>query len=163
MLEAAVAQVASALRVPPNRVRWETDVPGVGWGLVVHTPWARVLVARTSSQASRFSEAYTEQANRAAGMALLGALLEQYPHLVVDWTDVRGLGETPLPDMDLRRFISWAVPKADTIGWPVAPSVQVLGAWATYPDAILLVRPNPRGEREYQLRLAAWKDYNPGP
>ena len=160
MHAAARAAVARSLQVPESRVQWDEHVPDIGWGLVVHAPWARVLVARTASQALRFVEQYQE--TRGVGTALLEALGAQYPHLVVDWTDNRGLAETPLPDQDLRRFISWAIPRMAQIAWPVVPKVQVLGAWATYPDSILLVRPDERGEWEYQLRLAAWKDYTSG-
>ena len=155
MLTEAVQHVARAIGVPQNRVRWEEDVPGVGWGLVVHTPWARVLVGRTASQAERFVRDYPKSVG--FGTALLGALVEQYPKEIIGWTDTRGLAETPLPDVDLRRFISWALPKAPTISWPIAPNVRVLGAWATYPDAVILVRPAAGGGWEYQLRLAAWK------
>ena len=164
MLEATLATVAQALGVPPNRVQWQDDVPaGIGWGLVVHTPWARVLVGRTESQALRFAEQYKEM--RRGGLWLLEALGDRqagYPHVVVDWTDARGLAETPLPNPDLRGFITWSIPKMDRIAWPVTPTVRVLGAWATYPDAVLLVRRDVRGMWEYQLRLAAWKDYTPG-
>ncbi len=156
MLAAAVTEVARAISIPQNRVKWEEDVPGVGWGLVVHTPWARVLVARTASQAERFIREY--QVPKGVGLALLGALVEQFPQEVVNWTDTRGLGETPLPDTDLRRFITWAIPRMESIAWPVAPGIRVLGAWATYPDAVMLVRADKSGSWEYQLRLAAWKD-----
>lgn len=155
MLAATATEVARTVAIPVNRVRWEEDVPNIGWGLVVHTPWARVLVGRTSSQAERFVRDYQDQ--KGVGLALLGALVQQYPHEVMNWTDARGLSETPLPDTDLRSFITWAIPRAGTIGWPVVPGIHVLGAWATYPDAILLVRSDKTGSWEYQLRLAAWR------
>lgn len=153
-----VEEVARAIQIPTNRVVWE-DVPTIGNALVVHAPWARVVIARTHRQVQRFLQNYSS--NRGVGRALWDALVGQYPRISVNWTDVRGLGETPLPDLELRRFIQWALRSSETIAWPVCPEIHVLGAWATWPDAILLARKSGSG-LEYQLRLPVWKDYPTG-
>ena len=157
-LPLGVEQVARIVQIPTNRVTWE-QVPTVGRALVVHAPWARVVVARTPRQVQRFTEGYTQ--NRGVGRALWDALVGQYPTVSVNWTDVRGLGETPLPDLELRRFIQWGLRSSATIAWPVCPDIHVLGAWATWPDAILLAR-KAGTALEYQLRLPHWKDYPQG-
>ena len=149
-----VDEVARAVSVPVSRVRWEDNVPGVGRALVVHAPWARTVVARSFRQVRRFLDDY--RVGRGAGLALRNGLAQQYPKVLVDWTDGRGLGETPLPNLELRRFIQWALTNSAEITWPVTPLVRVMGAWATWPDAVLLVRTAETGVAEYQLRAAVW-------
>ncbi len=155
--EAGQRAVAVLLGRSARVVRWRTDVPNIGWGLVVHTPWARVLIARTGLESCRWPQDC--QGGTRAGTALLEALCAQYPQVCTAWASASELVEQPLPVMRLRRFVVWALGRnARSTAWMVGPGVRVMGSWASWPDAVLVEMAEPQQEPVYQLRAAPWAE-----
>ena len=129
--ETAASRVAWVLRRSTRQVRWRSDAPG-GHALVVHAPWARVIVARTAGAASRWADAW--QAEARGGDLLWQSLVALYPVEVTPWASPAELTDTPLPSK-VRGLLQWAV-RAE--GWPVTPRFFVVGSWASWPDAVLV-------------------------
>lgn len=148
--EDALQQVARSYRVSPDRLEWVEQPDRV---LLLHTPWARIVVGRTPREAVR-----------RGGMAppLREALEAIYPHLWgAPWRPAWQLREGGAPPR-LRALLRWGL---SAFGgerplrgcWSIGGGCRVLGAWATFPDAVLLEQ-GPAGAREYQVRLTPWAD-----
>ena len=155
--QAGQAAVAALLERSHRVVSWRDDIPTLGWGLVIHTPWRRVVVARTGLEALRWPQDCRDGLR--AGTALLEALCEEYPQVATPWASENELLEQPLPIARLRGFVTWALGRgAAQTSWPLGPGLRVMGAWASWPDAVLveMVEPpdEPSAEPVYQLRVA---------
>ncbi len=134
-LHETARNVARALKIDPYFVRWEQVEPLYNdEALVVHTPWARVVVARYASGAEQFISDY------ATGhcLWLLDALEAAYPLEVSPTLHPERLLEIPVPDSALRGFRKWALSASQRTAWQATPFTQVVGSWTTYRDGVLL-------------------------
>jgi len=145
-------ELADQLGVPRALVTWDTSIPQLhgGDGMVVRTPWARVVVARTPTSARRFAKRWV------AGQCdwLVDALGAAYPTGLTEWLPAaRLLEQTGALDKAHRTFLAWSLPRIST-GFRAAPDVWVLGSWATWRDAVLVARQEPEQTDgwAYQLR-----------
>lgn len=90
---------------------------------------------------------------------LLDALEEAYPTRLIDWADAIELQQAPMPEGSYRSFVAWALGPREADFWPLGfdqgAQLGVVGAWATWPDAVLVYRRDKK-ETTYQLRGAAW-------
>jgi len=133
-LEETATKVARALKIDPYFVRWE-HVPSLyDEALVVHTPWARVVVARYASGAENFVTDYLT----GNSLWLLDALEAAYPQEVSPTLRPERLLEIPTADPALRGFRKWALSASPRVAWQATPFTQVVGSWTTYRDAVLL-------------------------
>ena len=144
----ALKVVAQAYRVPTDRLSW-LEVPQRL--LVLHTPWARVAVGRSPREAAR---------RAGQGEPLREALEAVYPEVWgKPWHTAWQLREAT-KQRSLRRFLQWAVDglegeSAPKGCWQLDTGYRVIGAWASWPDAVLVERTR-AGGREYQVRLSRW-------
>ncbi len=135
----AARGIAEALNLPASQVSWEKGIPQLagGDGMVVRTPWARVVVGRTPTSATRFGVRWL------AGSCdwLVDGLQAAYPHGLSEWLpSPRLLEQTGAMTKETRAFLTWSLPRIGTHGFRAAPDVWVLGAWATWRDAVLVAR-----------------------
>lgn len=153
--EAAGQQaVAQVLRRSHRIVSWYERIPGIDFGLVVHTPWARVVVARTGFESLRWPEDYL--AGRGAGLALQEALNKQYPRVLTTWASEEELLDQHLPSKALRNFLTWSLGRGgEAAAWSTGPAGAVRGAWASWPDAVL-VESRAGDESVFHVRAAPW-------
>ena len=148
--EQAAAYVAAVIGRSPRQVRW-SNCPG-GYGLVVRTPWARVVVARTIGAAVRWADAW--RIGGRGGTWLVESLYATYPREITPWASASELGEEPLTGR-LRGFLTWALAGKQSV-WALTPGLAVIGSWASWPDAVLVAS---REEQSvFQLRVTEWTD-----
>ena len=133
-LDDSAKAVASALKIDPYFVRWERVDPLHDDALVIHTPWARVVVARSVGGADRFVSDYLV----GDSLWLFDALEEAYPVEASPTLRPERLLEIPLADGELRGFRKWAISASRQTAWPVTPFTEVVGSWTTYRKGLLL-------------------------
>jgi hypothetical protein len=134
-LEETAKNVARALKIDPYFVRWEQVAPLYNdEALVVHTPWARVVVARYASGADQFVSDYLT----GHCLWLLDALEAAYPEEASPTLHPERLLEIPVMDPALRGFRKWALSASPRAAWQATPFTQVVGSWTTYRDGVLL-------------------------
>ena len=159
---AAAARVAHTLGRTTRQVRWHHDAPG-GRALVVHTPWSRVVVARTASGAQRWARGF--QTGHPHGTALRAALEGVYSQVAADWGNELEVSQARLP-AKLRSFISWSFGSGQRHLWPLGVYHRarwgVIGAWSSWSDAVLLVRQTAT-ETTFQVRAGPWLDLAASP
>ena len=132
--------VARAVDIDPYFVRWQRAEPIGDDALVIHTPWARVVVARSVGGAERFVSEYRQ----GECLWLLDALEEAYPIEASPTLPPERLVEVPLADKALQGFRKWAIGAGDRFAWPATPFTKVIGSWTTYRDGLLLRHANGR-------------------
>jgi hypothetical protein len=136
-LQEAKNAVVSALRVDPTYVCW-VHVPALrSEALVVHTPWSRVVVARTAGGAHRVAADWRQ--GRCSW--LLDALHEQYPVEATPPLPLARLTELPTDDPTVASFVRWAT-QPGRVGWRALPDTQVIGSWRSYREAVVVRRGN---------------------
>lgn len=126
--------LARGLGVDPHYVRW-IHVPSLrDEALVLHAPWARIVLARSPSGVYRFLDDYW----RGRNTWIRDSLFQRYPIEAQEAIPARNLLDTPTNDLNLKGFIRWAVHRRPKAGWPVAKDLRVIGSWTAYRDAILV-------------------------
>jgi len=165
-LDHAARDVARALGIDPYYARWEPVADIKGQGLVLHLPWARVVVARSAIGAQTFIQGYTSGKNT----WLLDALYTAYPIERTTPLHSERLLELPVSDKALAGFLRWGIRAKGRTAWPVSRDMRVVGSWTSYQDAILLRQRDGRASvrlRKQHHRLGAThgserKDSHPG-
>ena len=136
-------RVATMLGVPPQAVAW-TAVPGMHvTGLVVFTPWAKVLVARTRGGVEAFLRDWPE------GKVpwLYEALCEAYSRALSPPLEQARLYEVPYDSAAVAGFVDWAFDAPPSAFWPLTPTVRVLGSWRSWREAAFV----DRGDGTFQV------------
>ena len=145
-LDRAARDVARKIGIDPHYVRWDTVPELRGLGLVLHTPWSRIVVARTAIGAAAFARDFRAGKNT----WILDALHEVYPIEAIPPLPPARLLELPVADKALSGFLRWGIRCQDRATWPATRDLRVVGSWTSYRDAIL-VRDR-RGRASLRLR-----------
>lgn len=131
--ELACQRVALALGVEPYFVRWEHVEALRASACVLHFPWSRVVVARSTSGVDRFVERYLD----GECSWLMDSVEALYPIESTPLLPPPRLAELPVFP-ELKGFRKWALSAPRNVGWPVSPTQVVVGSWTTFMDAILV-------------------------
>lgn len=153
-LDRAGRDVARALGIDPYYARWEPVADIKTQGLVLHLPWARVVVARSAMGAQTFIQGHASGKNT----WLLDSLYTAYPIESTTPLHSERLLELPVSDKALAGFLRWAIRAKGRTAWPVSRDMRVVGSWTSYRDAILLRQRDGRASvrlRERHHRLGA--------
>jgi hypothetical protein len=136
-LDRAARDLSRKIGIDPHYARWEKwdTIPELrGHGLVLHTPWSRVVVARTSSGARAFARDFRAGKNT----WLLDSLHETYPIEAIPFLRPARLLEVPISDKGLSGFLRWGIRAHRRTTWPVSRDLRVVGSWTSYRDAVLV-------------------------
>lgn len=141
--------VEDALGLPRGTARWGLAPPGGNRALVLHLPWARVVVARSTWRAAAFARSWLAGEHT----WLFDTASQAWPRVVADWAAPATSLALPLPEA-ARAFLNW-VSSADARGVgsrPLLPDLTVRGSWPTWREGAVFVRTR-AGVEEWQVRM----------
>lgn len=151
------ARIATLFRIDRASVQWGTGEHA--GAVLVHTPWARVMIGRSPAQALTTADAWA----RGRSLWLHEAVCRVYPGAAGEangthrWQSAARIREAAaLLGQGAVDFVEWALADPGP-HWRSLPDTEVRGAWRAWHDAVLLHQRS-AGDA-WQLRLSTDADF----